>query len=262
MAKVTEPVLAVDGLTRSFGGVRAVTDVSLAVADGELRGIIGPNGAGKSTLFRMLAGALHPDSGSIHLRGFDVTGWPAWKVARAGMVRTFQASNPIPTLSVLENVAVGNYTQGSSGLVGALFRTEKARVEEQESLERAYELLTRFHIEHLADVLPTSLTAGQRRQVELARVLIGRPEIMLLDEPAAGLNAAETANLRNTLLELKSEGQTVLLIEHDVELVLAVSDRVTTLVAGEVLAEGLPEDIYNDPAVMAAYLGTHGAKSQ
>ena len=257
-----ETILEARHLSRSFGGVHAVADVDLAVARGELRGVIGPNGAGKSTLFRMLAGALEPSQGSIHLRGVDVTRWPAWKVARAGIVRTFQASNPIPTLSVLENVAAGYYARGSSGLAGALFHTRKARLEESTALELAADLLARFHVEHLADVLPTSLTAGQRRQVELARVLIGQPEIMLLDEPAAGLNAEETANLRSALLDLKSEGQTVLLIEHDVELVLEVSDRVTTLVAGRVLAEGLPEEIYNDAAVMAAYLGTHGVESQ
>lgn len=259
---MANPILEVRGISRSFGGICAVDDVSLVVNEGELRGIIGPNGAGKSTLFRILAGALNADSGTIRLRGEDITRWPAWRVARAGIVRTFQASHPVPTLSVIENVAAGHYSSGRTGLAGALLRSKKARLEEAQAIELATELLARFNISHLAGSSPTSLTAGQRRQVELARVLMGHPGIVLLDEPAAGLNAEETASLREALLKLKSDGQTCLLIEHDVELVLGVSDRITTLVSGGVLAEGKPDDIYQNKAVMSAYLGTAVVESE
>lgn len=253
---MADPLLEGRQLGRSFGGVRALHEVNLRVAPGEMHGVIGPNGAGKSTLFAVLAGATPPTSGSIWFHGANVTTWPSWKVARSGLARTFQSARPVPTLTVAQNVAAGCYRLGSTGLAGAVLRTRRARREEDEALDRAGALLDRFGLSDLSRSWPSALTAGQRRLVELARALVGEPEIVLLDEPAAGLNRVETEVLREVLLDLRRSRQTCLLIEHDVELVLDVCDRVTVLVTGEVLATGSPAEIANHPGVADAYLGS------
>lgn len=248
-------MLEARGLTRRFGGVVAVDEVSLEVAEGELAGVIGPNGAGKSTLFHLITGHLRPDAGRILFGGRDITSLGPDRRARLGIAIAFQAIRLFRGMSVLENVMVGAHAWSRSGFWEAFFRLPRHRAEERRILDRARRALERVGLGDSADRPAESLPLGQQRIVQVARALCGEPRLLLLDEPASGLRAAERERLAQLLASLRGEGLTMLLIEHDVAFVTRLAERITVLDHGRVIARGPAAEIRDDPAVVAAYLG-------
>ncbi|HEV8458349.1 MAG TPA: ABC transporter ATP-binding protein [Methylomirabilota bacterium] len=237
------PLLEVDRVSKDFGGVRAVHDISLTLEEGELLGIMGPNGSGKTTLLNLIAGALRPDSGRIRLRGQDIAGLASHRICALGVARTFQLVRPFGGLSALENV-----------LVGRLYG--RARTATSEAIAESERLLTLVGLGRHAHVLASHLTLIDRKRLELARALATSPELLLLDEFMAGLNPAETATAMALLRRLRGEGVTVLMVEHIVWALMDLSDRIVVLSAGEKIADGPPGAVAADPAVVDVYLGT------
>ena len=248
-------LLETQELTRSFGGVVAVDRVSLRLAAGELHGLIGPNGAGKSTLFHLISGYLRPDSGHVVFEGQRIERLPPDRRARLGIAIAFQAVRLFRGMTVLENVAVGAHAWTGHGFWEGAFRLPRHRREEREIEERAVEALERVGLLRLSRRAAESLPLGQQRSVQVARALCGRPRVLLLDEPASGLRWAERELLSTLLGELRAEGLTILLVEHDVPFVTRLASAVTVLDRGRVIATGAPDEIRRDPAVIAAYLG-------
>jgi branched-chain amino acid transport system ATP-binding protein len=248
-------MLEVDHVSRSFGGVFAVSDVSLAVAPGELRGIIGPNGAGKSTLFNLISGHLRPDHGTIFYRGRHLERRSAHRRAHDGISIVFQGARIFRGMTALENVMVGAHAHTRYGFLAGALRLPAQRHEELQIRGRATEALERVGLAAWADRTAESLPLGQQRQLQVARALCGQPRLLLLDEPASGLRAAEREALRDLVAHLHGEGLTMLLIEHDVGFVARLADRVTVLDLGQVIAEGTPEEVTQDERVISAYLG-------
>jgi branched-chain amino acid transport system ATP-binding protein len=254
------PLLDVRGLTRRFGGVSAVKDVSFSVSAGSIKGIIGPNGAGKTTLFNLVAGSLAPQAGEVCFEGARISGNPPHRVSARGIARTFQNVRLFAGMSVLETVMVGRHRHGRSGLLAGLFALPTARREERRSCAAAMAALERLGIAQLADAQATALALGQQRAVELARALALEPSLLLLDEPAAGLNMRETAELAGVIRRIRADGITVLLVEHDMSLVMDVCEELVVLSFGEKIAEGEPHEIQSDPEVIRVYLGEDGAQ--
>ncbi len=248
-------LLETEGLTRHFGGVVAVDHVSLCVDEGELVGVIGPNGAGKSTLFHLIAGHVTPDAGRVRLGGEDVTGRGPDGRARLGVGIAFQAVRLFRGMTVRENVMVGAHAWTHHGFVEAFLRLPRHRREERLIAEEADRVLERVGLSAQADRLAESLPIGQQRAVQVGRALCGRPRLLLLDEPASGLRAAERERLAELFSQLRQEGLSMLLVEHDVAFVTRLARRVAVMDRGQVIAEGPPEAIRQDPAVIAAYLG-------
>lgn len=242
-------------LTRRFGGVVAVDAVSIGVAQGELVGVIGPNGAGKSTLFHLITGHLLPDAGTVSLLSDDLTRLSADQRARAGMAIAFQTVRLFRGMTVLENVMVGAHAWTSHGFVSAFLGLPAMRREELVIREAAARALERVGLGGAADRLAEELPIGQQRAVQVARALCGRPKLLLLDEPASGLRGAERERLAQLLEALRSEGLSMLLIEHDVAFVTRLAGRVVVMDRGKVIAEGPPSEVRGDPAVIGAYLG-------
>ena len=249
-------MLRIDGVSRRFGGVYANQDVTLEVAEGELRGIIGPNGAGKSTLFNLIAGHIRAESGTISLQGRQIDRLPAHARARRGIGIVFQGARIFPGMSLLANVMVGAHARTRSGVVAAALRPPSQRREEREIRAHAEECLERVGLLDWASRPAEGLPLGQQRRLQVARALAGLPKVLLLDEPASGLRAHERQELAGLIDELRRTGTTILLVEHDVGLVTSLAQRITVLDLGRVIAEGTPAEITSDPAVVKAYLGT------
>ncbi|HET9959441.1 MAG TPA: ABC transporter ATP-binding protein [Polyangiaceae bacterium] len=248
-------MLHVEGLSRRFGGVYAVRDVSFRVQPGELRGVIGPNGAGKSTLFHLIAGHLKPSAGRVSLGTEALDGYRPDQRARLGVAIVYQGDRIFRRMTVRENVMVGAHCRSRHGFLAAALRLPSCRREEKELRARADALLDQVGLSAVAEQRAESLPLGQQRTVQLARALAADPKLLLLDEPAAGLHAAERTQFARLIREVRGRGLTVLLVEHDVALVTSLSDRITVLDLGRVIAEGEPSAIRRDPAVLAAYLG-------
>ena len=253
-----DPILVVDGLRRSFGGVTAVDVAHLEIPRGLITGLIGPNGAGKTTLFNLLTGFDAPDEGTWTFDGRDVAGVAPHRVARAGMVRTFQLTKALSRMTVVENLMLGGAGQTGERLATAL-APRFWRAEEDALRVRAEELLVRFKLDHMRDQFAGTLSGGQRKLLEMARALMVEPSLVMLDEPMAGVNPALTQSLLGHVKDLRDvEGRTVVFVEHDMDVVFDISDWVVVLAQGRVIAEGPPSTIGADPAVIDAYLGaTH-----
>ena len=248
-------LLDVSDVSKRFGGVHAVNDVSLCVRRGMIKAIIGPNGAGKTTLFNMVSGFIAPDRGVIRLDGEAIQGRPPHVVASLGLSRTFQHARLFSHMTALENVMVGRHLRSRTGFLGGMLHPPSMRREEREVRRRAFELMESLAIAHLADMEATSLAYGQQRAVELARALACEPQLVLLDEPAAGLNMRETAEMAKLIARARDRGVTVLLVEHDMSLVMGISDEVAVLSYGQKIADADPRSVQRDPQVIRTYLG-------
>jgi branched-chain amino acid transport system ATP-binding protein len=253
-------LLSVHDIGVDFGGVKALDGISLHVRKGEVFSLIGPNGAGKTTLFNVISGVYAPRRGAVHLLGKNVTGLPPWKLAQAGLSRTFQNLQIFGRMTALENVMVGRHRHERRNFIAHLFTLPSVLAQNADTARRSYERLAEVGLAHTAERVAGSLPYGELKRLEIARALATEPTVLLLDEPAAGCNPAETDALAQTIRSIADRGVTVVLIEHDMKLVMRISDRIHVLNQGRSLAEGRGDDIMQRPEVIAAYLGEHGSR--
>jgi branched-chain amino acid transport system ATP-binding protein len=252
---MSDVLLSVQAVTRHFGGVRAVSDVSFEVPRGVIKSIIGPNGAGKSTLFNLIAGDFPPQQGRVVFEGRTITGLAQYKIAAAGIARTYQTTRLFEHMTVLENVMVGRHVRSKTGFLASVLKLPSALREEKAILRKAEEIIDLFALTPYRKETAGNLAFGIKRRVEFARAFASEPQLLLLDEPAAGLNIPETRALAALITTMKSLGVTVLLVEHDMTLVMGISDEVFVLNEGCRLLEGAPRDVQRHPDVIRVYLG-------
>ena len=251
----SKAILEVENLHRHFGGLHAVSDVTFGVAPGQIKAVIGPNGAGKTTLFNLISGTLTPNSGTVRFQGQEIQGRRPHQVAARGMARTYQNIKMFSGMTALENVMVGRHVQSRAGFLASMFNVPWIWPEEKAIRQKSMELLELLEIADCAHTEATSLAFGQQRAVELARALAMEPSLLLLDEPAAGLNIYETAEVGRLITKIRDLGITVLLVEHDMSLVMDISDEIVVLCFGQKIAEDRPAAIQQNPEVIKIYLG-------
>lgn len=249
-------VLETRDLTKIFGGLTAVGRFDLEVRQGEILSLIGPNGAGKTTVFNVVTGIYRPEEGRVLFRGEDITGWKPHQIVKRGVARTFQNIRLFPNMTCLENVVAGQHGRGASGVWSSIFRTRSQRVEESRFFEKADRCIDRVGLSRFRNELAKNVPYGRQRMLEIARALACEPALLVLDEPSSGLNAGETEELMRFLEDLiREDALTILLIEHDMNVVMGISHRVAVMEEGRKISEGRPEEIYRDPRVIEAYLG-------
>ena len=255
-AKKKDPIVVAHGVSRQFGGLTAVDVDHLEIPRGAITALIGPNGAGKTTFFNLLTGFDKPNTGTWNFGGKNLAGMPAFRVARLGMIRTFQLTKALGGMTVIENMRLGAGRQTGENIFTAVFKP-LWRGREDEITAKAMDLLARFKLDSKADDYASSLSGGQRKLLEMARALMSEPELVMLDEPMAGVNPALTQSLLHHILDLKTQGMTVLFVEHDMHMVNEIADWVVVMAEGRIVAEGPPSTVMSDPAVIDAYLGAH-----
>ncbi|MBP2304931.1 ATP-binding cassette domain-containing protein [Azospirillum melinis] len=253
--RVGPPILKVEHLSREFGGVLAIGDLSFAIAAGDIHSIIGPNGAGKTTLFNLVTGVYKPSGGRVLFDGADVSGMAPYRLAARGMSRTFQNLQIFFNMTALENVMVGRHLHLNTRLLPALFRVPSLVRKDREAKDRAAQLMADVGLGKYVDADAASMPYGALKRLEIARALASEPKLLLLDEPAAGLNATESREIDEVIKTVAASGVTIVLVEHDMKMVMGISHRITALNQGRMLAEGTPQEVAANPDVIAAYLG-------